>query len=245
MSRFKHNIKDYFSFSRGEFIGISVLVLIIIIILIFPNFYKHFKKDDKPVIAAIDKQLNNSKTKPKYPNDTAKCFTFPKSKTFKGKSYKSYESDKSYKSDKSTYKPFKYSPKNSKAIEINSADSLDLMSLRGIGYVYAKRIINYRKLLGGYCQKEQLLEVWGMDTARYNMIKSYIEVNRDSIHKININKVSFKKLIKHPYIKFEIAKAISDYKNVHGDFKVISDMRKCSLINDSIFRKLSPYIDVK
>ena len=39
-------------------------------------------------------------------------------------------------------------------IEINSADSAELVKLKGIGLSYAKRIMKYRNLLGGYYQKE-------------------------------------------------------------------------------------------
>jgi len=44
---------------------------------------------------------------------------------------------------------------NQTPIPINSADSVQLLPLPGIGPVYAGRIIRYRELLGGYVQTDQ------------------------------------------------------------------------------------------
>ena len=47
-------------------------------------------------------------------------------------------------------------------VEINTADSAELMRLNGIGASFSRRIVKYRNLLGGFISKEQLLEVYGM-----------------------------------------------------------------------------------
>ena len=64
------------------------------------------------------------------------------------------------------------------SININEADSLDLLKLTGIGPAYAKRIKEYRERLGGFYRKEQLLEVYGMDEDRYNLFKDQIVVDK-------------------------------------------------------------------
>ena len=46
-------------------------------------------------------------------------------------------------------------------VDINTADSLDLQQLTGIGPSFSKRIIKYRELLGGYYDIKQVLEVYG------------------------------------------------------------------------------------
>ena len=130
-------------------------------------------------------------------------------------------------------------------VELNGADSLELMRLKGIGPVFAKKIIRYREMLGGYWRKEQLMEVWGMDRVRYNGIKDNIAVNRDSIHKININNIAFKKLMKHPYIGYEVARGIVDYRMRHGEFKTVEEVRNVIGINDSIYERIEPYVKVR
>lgn len=47
-------------------------------------------------------------------------------------------------------------------VELNSSDSLTLLTLPGIGPVFAGRIIKYRNAKGGFHQKEELKEVYGL-----------------------------------------------------------------------------------
>ena len=52
-------------------------------------------------------------------------------------------------------------------VELNSADSLELLGLKGIGPVFASRILKYRNLLGGFYSVSQLLEVYGFPEETY------------------------------------------------------------------------------
>ncbi len=237
MSRLKQQFKNYFSFSHSELISVTIFIFLIIIIFILPYIYNYFKKEEKTNFTEFDKQIKIFDSVINKANDTTRY------------SYKTTNNRKQIYNNKqqakSTNQKIKYFNKYYFVVEINAADSFALMRLKGIGHSFAKRIINYRKLLGGYCKKEQLLEVWGIDSARFNLIKEHIIVNIDSINKININKATFKKLLKHPYLNYDIALGLANYKKIHGDFKDIADVNKCSAINDSIFERISPYIDVK
>src|SRR6201996_4597967 len=62
--------------------------------------------------------------------------------------------------------------KPGEVIEINTADSARLTRIHGIGAAFAARIIAYRKRLGGFLNKEQLKEVYGIDTVKYAEIKN-------------------------------------------------------------------------
>lgn len=126
--------------------------------------------------------------------------------------------------------------------EINSSDTLDLMEISGIGSTFAKRIIKYRDMLGGYVRKEQLLEVFGLDTMRYNLISSQLIVDNKNIKKIDINTVSINELKKHPYLDYYLAKSIITYRQKNGNFKSISELKKVPLIYDDVFEKISPYL---
>jgi len=85
-------------------------------------------------------------------------------------------------------------------IELNTATEEDLDKLPSIGGSFANRIVKYRQMLGGYCMKEQLMEVYGFDTTRYNTIKGLITVDESRIVKIAVNLADIKLLGKHPYI---------------------------------------------
>lgn len=138
----------------------------------------------------------------------------------------------------------KSKPKELIIIELNSADTFELQRLRGIGSSFAKRIVRYRDRLGGFTDKSQILEVFGMDTVRYNGVKGNLIANKDSIHKININNVTFKDLMRHPYFPFGITKAIILYRKEHKLFKNIGELKTIQGINDSIYKKLKIYVKV-
>jgi DNA uptake protein ComE-like DNA-binding protein len=130
-------------------------------------------------------------------------------------------------------------------IDLNSADSLDLQQLQGIGPSFARRIIRYRDLLGGFCRKEQLLEVYGMDSTRYLGIVNQVSVDRKNIRKININKVTIKEMTKHPYIEFYLAKSIINYRNEKGVFNDVNEIREAKLIYPELYLKIEPYLSVR
>ena len=58
-------------------------------------------------------------------------------------------------------------------LELNSADSIQLLDIRGIGPVFASRIIRYRNLLGGYYVVTQLKEVYGMREENFAAVSQY------------------------------------------------------------------------
>jgi competence protein ComEA len=89
---------------------------------------------------------------------------------------------------------------NIKKIELNTADSIMLVELKGVGPAYAKRILKYRSLLGGFTKTEQIKEVYGMTNELFELICSQITINSNAISKFNINSIDFKTLNKHPYV---------------------------------------------
>ncbi len=130
-------------------------------------------------------------------------------------------------------------------VELNSADTLDLQQLKGIGPSYAKRIVKYRKMLGGYYSKTQLMEVYGMDSVRYNNMKNFVTVNPDSVKRTDINSATIKQLIKHPYIDFYTAKSIVKYRQKIGKFSGVSQLKDSAVVPDELYRKIAPYLTVK
>lgn len=129
-------------------------------------------------------------------------------------------------------------------LEINTADTLDLQQLKGIGPSFARRIVKYRDLLGGYSNHKQLLEVYGMDSTRYANIIDHIIIENKSIKKIDINKATIKELIKHPYIEFYLAKSIITQREKIGNFSSLKELMDASLIYDELFYKIKPYLTI-
>jgi competence protein ComEA len=128
------------------------------------------------------------------------------------------------------------------SIEINKASADDFMKIKGIGEYFANKIISYRSSLGGFCRKEQLLEVSKMDSVRYFQILPFITINSNAIRKLDVNSATFEELSKHPYIGYNIALSLTNYRNTHGKFKLLSDIKKSALITEVVYQKISPYL---
>lgn len=128
---------------------------------------------------------------------------------------------------------------------INTMDSAEFDLLKGISSSLAGRIIKYRSRLIFFHNKEQLKEVWGMDSASYNRIASSTYIKKDSLEKININKADVKILGAHPYIGYKLAKIIVNYRDQHGSFEKVEDLLKIHVLNEEIFSKIEPYISVE
>lgn len=127
-------------------------------------------------------------------------------------------------------------------IDINSADSLALVKLPGIGPVFAKRIIKYRNLLGGFYEKEQLLEVYNFKPETYTIVEPYIFADTLYIKKIRINFASFNDLIRHPYLNKEQVNSILQYRNKNGSFSNIKSIEGLSGFNTENYKKLESYL---
>jgi len=130
-------------------------------------------------------------------------------------------------------------------IELNSADSTKLTALRGIGPASAVIILRYRNRLGGFCRKEQLKEVYGMDSLRYDEIKSQVSVNPSKIKKLPINSISFDQLRLFPYLNYKQANAVIEYRKQHGNYNSMDDLKNIVLLDAGILRKIEPYISFK
>lgn len=130
-------------------------------------------------------------------------------------------------------------------VELNSADSVELCKIRGIGATYAKRIISYRSLLGGFYTKAQLKEVYGISNELYNKILPSIALDSTSYNKINLNTVTYESLRQHPYFSDFEAKSIIYYRSKAKTITSPDDILKNKLISLDKFEKVKPYLIVK
>ena len=66
-----------------------------------------------------------------------------------------------------------------------------------------------------------------------------------TVKKININNATVDELKTHPYIRYNIANAIVQYRLQHGSYKDINDIKKIMLVTDEIYNKAAPYLAVQ
>lgn len=150
-------------------------------------------------------------------------------------------------STKTNNKNTLFTPKTDKnqtlvEVELNSADSSNLETLKGVGKKLSNRIIKFRNRLGGFYTVEQLKEVYGISDSLYRFILSAnkITVNTSLIQKINLNTADFKTMIKHPYFnKDMIFKTLNLQKQKE---KLTEEKVKHLTGNDETWEKIKHYI---
>lgn len=129
-------------------------------------------------------------------------------------------------------------------MELNAADSLSLQQLPGIGPVYASRIVRYRERLGGFFSTAQLLDVYGMDTLRYERLLPQLTVDTMLVNKIDINEATYEEFRNHPFISPKQAGAIVRYRKQHGRFAAVSDLARIVVLDEHSLYKMKPYLVV-
>ncbi len=130
-------------------------------------------------------------------------------------------------------------------IELNSADTVSLTKLKGIGRSFARRIIAYRDLLGGFYSVSQLSEVYGLSPEVIGSIQTNIWVDSTAIKHLNLNLVSYEDLKNHPYLTDYQAKAIVYYRSKKGTINTIGELVSNKLIPSDKFNKVRPYFTVR
>lgn len=128
-------------------------------------------------------------------------------------------------------------------VELNSADTVTLQLLYGIGPSFARRIVAYRERLGGYTSKEQLFEIYGFTPSMLASISPYLELDTANLRHIHINTIELKKLVKHPYIEYYQARDIVTLRNRGFVFNTPDDLRAVPSMSDSTLNRLLPYLD--
>lgn len=123
-------------------------------------------------------------------------------------------------------------------IAINSADTTQLQKIPGIGSAYARMIIRYRERLGGFITMAQVLESGPVPESALR----YITIDATQVRKLNINKLSLNQLRRHPYINFYQAKAICEYRRLHGPLHSLEELRFSPDFPPAQIERLQPYV---
>jgi competence protein ComEA len=138
-----------------------------------------------------------------------------------------------------------YTVKTIQPIDINLADTSAFINLPGIGSKLSNRIIAFREKLGGFYSIEQVGETYLLPDSTFQKIKPRLVLNNMHVRQININKASIDEMKIHPYIRYNLANAIFQYRQQHGNFNSVEDIKKIMLVTDAVFEKISPYLMVQ
>lgn len=177
------------------------------------------QQEEKPVVVAPPAQANKHAT---LRSESLSKTPSPSSQTSPSQSSSSY-----------SHKPIPM-------LDLNVADSLTLVELPQIGEVMASRIHRYRNRLGGFVSINQLLEVKGMDSARFEAVRPYVKLENEGITALNVNRDEFKTLLRHPYLEYDQVKAIVNQRERKG---LIKDWDQLRGLVGEVNPLLESYID--
>ena len=127
-------------------------------------------------------------------------------------------------------------------VEINSADSLTLVALDGIGAKSASEIIKYRTLLGGYHRVEQLLELKSVTESNFAKFLPKIWCDSFVISKIDINFTRSLELERHPYVSARALRRIVKQRQLKGGWTRIEEMIDDDILSEEEAERLAPYL---
>ncbi len=121
---------------------------------------------------------------------------------------------------------------------LNKATAKDLQKVNGIGVVLANRIVNYRTKIGGFRSEIQLKDIFGLNYDTREKLQQQFRIfeNKD-FSLININEAKVLDLVEVPYIKYELAREIIDYRQLHEEINSFEELSKIeSFPSDKIDR---------
>ncbi|MGK0413856.1 MAG: DNA uptake protein ComE-like DNA-binding protein [Polaribacter sp.] len=124
-----------------------------------------------------------------------------------------------------SYSQKKHKKKVLATTDINKATAEDLQTVNGIGPAFSKRIIKYRSKLQGFSFNNQLYEVWGLEKEVADKVLLTFKISQKPIiKKTNINTVTFKELLKNPYIDYDLCIKIFNYRDEVAELQNISEL---------------------
>lgn len=165
------------------------------------------------------------------------------------KEYDTMQRTREFRRDTDSLQPARVRTWRTDTIDLNFADSADLTSLRGIGAYYAGKIMEYRNRLGFFYCDSQLLEIPGVDSARFASLRSRIHVSLPSEYnnegldsRIALSELSDKEMASHPYIGAFAARSMSFIRKKYGAAALtVENLLHQGVITAALARKLSHY----
>lgn len=169
-------------------------------------------------------------------------------KSFKNNNYKTQNSsyyNNEYNEKKKDFRT-KYASRSKPKLQpfdINKADTSQLKRIYGIGNVLSARIVKYRDILGGFSNKEQFKEIYGLKDETLKKLDSLTFISSDfKPNQVELNKLEAYKLDDHPYISKKVAKAIDAYRFQHGKIDSLEVLYNIQIIDSATLEKIAPYL---
>ena len=216
---------NYITDYKGERLGMSLIEIDRLLAFRKQNKFINSKYEFQQVTKVSDTLLNKIAPYFKFPDWVVKEKHAPK-ELLQG----AIRSKNKYKKSIST-------------TDINKATAEDFKTITGIGSAFSDRIIKYRTKLQGFSFNSQLKEVWGLDAEVAEKVLSTFKVEESPfIQKININTVTFKELLKNPYIDYDLCKKIFEYRDEVAELQNILELKNIKDFPVEVYDRIVLYL---
>ncbi len=126
--------------------------------------------------------------------------------------------------------------------DINTADTSQLIALKGIGSTLAGRIVKFRDALGGFVSTDQFREIYGLDSLAMNELQTFGKI-KSAARRIPVNTASADELDKHPFLSRRQAQIIVNYREQHGAYTSAESLKPIKILDGKTIEKITPYLE--
>ena len=233
---FNHFLKDFFDFSKGERIGILVLLVLVFIFLAGHLIMNHIKPGSDHDFTGFKEKINEW-----YAEEVD--------------TVASDHEDKGYSiSDKQAYKLSNFDP--------NIAGESKLREL-GINAKTTNTLLRYREKGGVFYKKEDLRKIYGLSDSLYELLAPYIQISvvrsenrsykkpaqawnevREEVPLIELNMADSVGLLPLPGIGPVYAGRIVKYRDLLGGFYSEEQLREVYGLSNETFERIQELVRI-
>lgn len=232
-AKIQYYLRFIFGFSQSEIYGLYSLFLLLLIYVLASMYYTYIE-EDKLASTFNPKVWNSALVKMPKPRAWVNYPVYKKweggarpSSHFKGPTYPVYVR--------------KLAQHQNWTLDINMADSVTWIGLKGIGPGFAKRILAYRDRLGGFNSVLQLKEVYGLDSVWVEENKLHLKIGAGVFRTLKINRLAWNEL-RHPYLPYAQVKLFLTYRKQHPCIASFEELEHIYGLDLGVWVRLKPYL---
>ena len=126
-------------------------------------------------------------------------------------------------------------------LDLNHCDTTELQLLRGIGRYTAIQIIRYREQLRGYYSPLQLTDE-AFAKCHLDTLLAHFVVDTTAIERIDVNNCSIERMQRHPYLRYNQAKAIYNLRRKKVKLTSIEELKTLPELTEEDIKRITPYL---
>lgn len=111
--------------------------------------------------------------------------------------------------------------------DLNRVTFADLSSLPNFTNESARLVLNYRKKIGGFLEDDQLYDIYNLKRAQvFEVKKEFTVKTKPNIDRLNVNEANASDLATIPFVTFDIARSIIDYRILNEGIVNLDELLK-------------------